>query len=282
MRGSWSPVSISSGRVVPRPVRSRTAGPLAGRSSTAPTTAAREPAGTDRAAASTASASAGGDDRDGDPFVGHVQRVEPEHLAGGPHRGGASGRHPRRSRCRPADSASSFSTLATPPRVGSRSMRTEPAASIAATRPVSGAVSEARSVSKSSPPAGHHRDAVVADRPAHDHASPGRARSGPRSTPAGTSPMPLVVTRQPSAAPRSTTLVSPVTRARPRLARVGHRGDDAAEHRQRQALLEDERRPTGTSGSAPTSPGRSPCRAPPACRCRRRGRTAGCTTKRRW
>ncbi len=42
-------------------------------------------------------------------------------------------------------------------------------------------------------------------------ASPGTARSAEGATPSGTSPMPAVLTNSWSAAPRPTTLVSPVT-----------------------------------------------------------------------
>ncbi len=60
-------------------------------------------------------------------------------------------------------------------------------------------------------------------------ASPGRARSAAGATPCGTTPIPAVLTKMPSAAPRFTTFVSPVTTGTP--ARVAARATDSVTRR---------------------------------------------------
>ena len=69
--------------------------------------------------------------------------------------------------------------------------------------------------------------------------SPGRACRAEIATPRGTTPMPAVLTNSLSAAPRSTTLVSPVTMVTP--ACVGdalHAGNDAAQDINVEAFLQ--------------------------------------------
>ena len=60
-------------------------------------------------------------------------------------------------------------------------------------------------------PDGHDGDAVEPDRAGQDHGVPGRARSADGAAPSATIPIPDVFTKSRSAAPRPTTLVSPVT-----------------------------------------------------------------------
>ena len=72
--------------------------------------------------------------------------------------------------------------------------------------------------------------------------SPGRALRIDSETSSGTRPMPEVVMNIPSPLPRSTTLVSPVTRATPASAHAAaHRRHDAPQVGERQPFFEDER-----------------------------------------
>ena len=109
--------------------------------------------------------------------------------------------------------AISLSEAARPPRVGSRSTWTSaPVASIAATRPCSGAVSLSTAVPNSSP----SRQLITATpwtprSPLTRTTSPGHARAGWMSTPCCSSPIPAVLMNTRSPCPASTTLVSPVT-----------------------------------------------------------------------
>ena len=113
--------------------------------------------------------------------------------------------------------ASSFSVVARPPRVGSRRQwMPGTAATIAATRPCSAAVSERIVVSKLR----FSRSDMIATPwspivPLTRMRSPGRARSPEICTPSGTTPTPVVVMKTPSPLPFSTTLVSPVTMGTP-------------------------------------------------------------------
>src|SRR3989338_4565124 len=113
--------------------------------------------------------------------------------------------------------AISFRAVARPPRVGSRRQRiarlTE---SIAATRVCSGAESLSMGQSNSKP-SRRARTAMPCSpsEPLKRTRSPGRARSAESSTPAGTTPRPVVLMKSPSPLPFSTTLVSPVTISTP-------------------------------------------------------------------
>ena len=165
---------------------------------------------------SAASASSGGDDRDDLALVGDVQRIDAEQVAGAGHR-----------RARPAARASSSTTARPVSRASSLHDRADAAAGRVA-QPArrrarrragrSTRLAERRGVGadvglEGEVAAGeHHRHAVVGDRARHEHdvAGPHRAR-GRGVRPAGTTPTPAVVMYSPSAAPRSTTLVSPVT-----------------------------------------------------------------------
>ena len=82
--------------------------------------------------------------------------------------------------------------------------------------------------------------------------SPGRALRIDSARPSGTTPMPDVVMKTWSPLPRSTTLVSPVTKRHARLlAGFAHRRDDALQVGQGQPLFEDERgRQEQRSGAA--------------------------------
>ena len=109
--------------------------------------------------------------------------------------------------------------------------------------------------------------------------SPGRTRCGPRSTPGRSRPMPVVLRNSPSAAPRGTTLVSPVTTATPQpRRRLGDAADDPPQRLQRQALLDDQAQAQVQRLGAADGQVVDRRRARPACRCRRRGRTSGLTT----
>ena len=89
---------------------------------------------------------------------------------------------------------------------------------------------------------GEHRHGVVADAAAEDDGVARRARLvAPSSCPTTTSPTPVVVMNRPSQAPRSTTLVSPVTMDTPASSAVA--AIDCTQQAQlgdREALLEDE------------------------------------------
>ncbi len=92
--------------------------------------------------------------------------------------------------------AISLSAVATPPRVGSRSTcRSRVTSSIAATRPFSGWQSDSTAAPNSRP----SRTLMIATpctpiSPLMMTTSPGRARSGRRWTPSGTTPTPAVLT----------------------------------------------------------------------------------------
>src|SRR4051794_1136282 len=110
----------------------------------------------------------------------------------------------------PAARASSLSTEATPPRVASRMTRTPPASSSASTAGHRQRVSETISASRSNSP----RASMIAVpcspiAPESRIRSPGRAVSN--AARGSRRPMPVVHTYMPSAWPRSTTFVSPVT-----------------------------------------------------------------------
>ena len=117
----------------------------------------------------------------------------------------------------PAAEAISFSEVATPPRVGSRSTWISlVTSSMAATSPLRGWQSLSISVPNCSP----SRTLITATpwtpmSPLTITTSPGRARSGRMSTLAGTTPIPAVLMYTPSPWPDSTTLVSPVTTCTP-------------------------------------------------------------------
>src|SRR3954451_9270500 len=114
----------------------------------------------------------------------------------------------------PAARASSLSTEATPPRVASRMTRTPPASSSASTAGHRQRVSETISASRSNSP----RASMIAVpcspiAPESRIRSPGRA--GANAARGSRRPMPVVQTYMPSAWPRSTPLVSPVTTSTP-------------------------------------------------------------------
>ena len=113
--------------------------------------------------------------------------------------------------------AISFSAVARPPRVGSRSTRIcGQTASMAATSPPSGAQSLARLVVS---PNCSRSSRIVApwspSVPLTITTSPGLALVPQMSTPGGISPIPAVLMNSLSAAPWLTTLVSPVTTSTP-------------------------------------------------------------------
>ena len=99
----------------------------------------------------------------------------------------------------------------------------------------------------------HDRHAVVAD--GAGRRSPRRRRplcAADRSRPGGIAPIPAVEMYIPSAAPWSTTLVSPVTIGDARRGgRLGHVGDDLAQGLDREAPPRGRTRPTGRAGRAP-------------------------------
>ena len=94
------------------------------------------------------------DDRQELAFIRDVQRIEPQQFAGAAHRVAHGNRSSKSTMPRPQSRASSFSEVATPPRVGSRIQRIAgpgPAAR-ASTSGRTERVSERRSASKSSSP----------------------------------------------------------------------------------------------------------------------------------
>src|SRR4051812_1315062 len=120
----------------------------------------------------------------------------------------------RTSIATPAARASSLSTEATPPRVASRMTRTPPASSSASTAGHRQRVSETIAASRSNSP----RASMIAVpcspiAPESRIRSPGRA--GANAARGSRRPMPVVQTYMPSAWPRSTTFVSPVTTVTP-------------------------------------------------------------------
>ena len=149
-------------------------------------TALPAPSGWLRSAASAASAASAGTNGDQHPLVGHVQRIEPEHLAGRRHVGRAPAGAVSSSTTPTFEAAAiSFSALARPPRVGSRSTWT---AGPTASRSSSHQREEARRrrssmvVSKASPSRSRHdRHAVRPIGPLTSTASPARARCGRRA-----------------------------------------------------------------------------------------------------
>ena len=110
------------------------------------------------------------------PFVGDVERIEPQHLAGAADLG-ATGMAASSSRTPTREAvASSFRALDTPPRVGSRMARIAgQASSIARIRPVSGRVALQNGLEFDPFAHRHDGDPVVADRPRDQMRSPGRA-----------------------------------------------------------------------------------------------------------
>ena len=90
-------------------------------------------------------------------------------------------------------------------------------------------------------PDAHDGHAVEPDRPRQDdHVSRPGAVGAERHARRDTSPMPAVLTNSPSAAPRPTTLVSPVTtRHAGTRRRACHRLGDGPQLLERQALLDD-------------------------------------------
>lgn len=215
MRGSGSPASQSTTRRPPKSVASSTN--PAGAVATSPMTAASRPSGCARIAATRASARAGGQKARSLPSLATFNGSRPS-SSQAPRTGSAIGSAASSRRiARPAAAAISFNVAATPPRVGSRRARSSgTAARIAAARPWSAALSERIVVVKASPV----RLDITATPwspsvPLTTSASPARMRCTPRSTPAGTAPMPAVVMKTPSPLPRSTTLVSPATTATP-------------------------------------------------------------------
>ncbi len=103
-----------------------------------------------------------------------------------------------RTTATPEDSATSLSTVATPPRVASRRQRTRPpshASSSRAVRPLSGAVSETRSAaSMSSPPRASMTVTPCSPiGPDTMIASPGSAADALSRTAGSTTPTPAVV-----------------------------------------------------------------------------------------
>ena len=136
------------------------------------------------------------DDGDQLALVGDVQRIDAEDLAGAvrPPAAPAAPSPSSTTACRDA-SASSFSAVASPPRVGSRiQRRASPSSSSAAASSCTGAVSLSMSASSWRSP----RAIITAmpwspSVPETRTRSPGRTRSGPRSTPSGTTPTPAVL-----------------------------------------------------------------------------------------
>ncbi len=183
------------------------------------------------------------DDGEQPAFVGHVEGVEAEQLAGAAHGfaddGGrlvehdADGRRVARSRSgrSPRRRASD--------RAGSGSRR--PARACRATSRCRGAVSLATGVSSSrSARAAMMAMPCSAMVPARITTSPGRADRRRSYRACSTTPMPVVVTKLPSALPRSTTLVSPVTSSDVGVRRrLAHRCDDALQIAEREALLRE-------------------------------------------
>ena len=228
---------------------------------------------------SAASASSGATTATTLPSLATYQRIDPEEVARAVHRRERPGGRPRRGR-RPGSvsRASSLQTVPTPPRVGiaqppRRRRRGQEGVDQRRRRARcrSGCRPRARGRrGRASPPSRGRRWC-----PTRARRHPARTRSAPSIRPAGMTPTPAVVTYMPSAAPRSTTLVSPVTIVHvggP--GRVGHVGHDAAQLVDREPLLEHERRrqPAGLRRPAPR--GRSRCRAPRGGRWSRPGTAA--------
>ncbi len=151
------------------------------------------------------------------PFVGDVERVEAQHFAGA-RTSARIGMAASESVTPTRDAAAnSFNVLDTPPRVGSRMARIPgQASSIARTRPFKGAVSLSRTVSNSIPSRTDMMampwSPIVPDTKIW---SPGAAALIESERPRGTMPTPVVVMKTPSPLPRSTTFVSPATKATP-------------------------------------------------------------------
>ena len=86
---------------------------------TSPMIAAFRPSGWARMTSTSRSASAGGNDGDQLSFIGHVKRVEPQHLARRPRTSARTGMPASVSVTPTRDAAAnSFKVLETPPRVG--------------------------------------------------------------------------------------------------------------------------------------------------------------------
>ena len=122
---------------------------------TSPISAASSQPGTTAGTPEPSSAASGRDEGDELALVRHVHRVDPQDLAGARDRGRNGNVAPRRTRTATPDArASSFSTVATPPRVASRMQRSAgPAASSSAsTAGQSERVSDSTSASSSNSP----------------------------------------------------------------------------------------------------------------------------------
>ena len=182
-------------------------------------------------------------DHDDLALVGEIERVEAENLAECLDLFADRRRALVDLDCRLCDaSAISLRTVASPPRVASRMKRTPgAAASSAAISPCSGAQSLSIGVSSAMSPRAHRIAAPWSpSRPLTSTASPGRARSAPRSTPSRITPMPVVVRKSLSQAPLCTTLVSPVTMATPASRAVAAiEAAICAQQVDRHALLDD-------------------------------------------
>ena len=161
---------------------------------------------------------------------------------------------------RSASRASSLQTVPTPPRVASRSQRVEgAAASRRSTRSWQrGGVGDDVGLEGQVAAGQHDRHPVIADGARGDAPRrPPRPGLRPARRPAGMSPTPAVVMYRPSAAPRSTTLVSPVTIGHAGGGRgLGHVGHDLAERVDRQSPPRARTRPTGPAAGRPSWPGR--------------------------
>src|SRR3954449_2314660 len=202
--GSGSPTSSSMTRLPPKLVSTRTM--PGGSVRTSPMSAAS--GSNARSAASAASAHSGATSATSLPSLATYIGSMPS-SSDAPATAGLTGTAASlTSIATPRDS--SLSTEATPPRVASRRQRTPPASSRASTAGHKQRVSETMSASRSNSP----RESMIAVpcspiAPERRMRSPGRA--GANAARGSRRPMPVVQTYMPSAWPRSTTFVSPVT-----------------------------------------------------------------------
>ena len=181
-----------------------------------------------------------GDEGDEAALIGDVERVEAEELAGRAHILPDRNRGSRRSRWSSRPSRRSRPARWRDRRASGRAGngRRIPPSIRARTGSTSGAQSLSMADSKPSP----SRVAITAMpwrpmSPLTITASPGRTLCGSIGARARIRPTPAVLMNSPSALPRSTTLVSPVTMRTPAAGRCrAHRGDDAAERRDRAGL----------------------------------------------
>ena len=191
----------------------------------------------------------GNEDREA-AFVGHVERIEAEDLAGALHRlVHRDQRFFQLDADVPVAQAISFSVVARPPRVRSRRQCT----SIPALkqrldrRPELARVAHDWRFEFQAFAHRENRDAVAAEIAADDDRVAGlrpmRADRSRGFTFASITPMPEVLTNMPSPLPLSTTLVSPVTSFTPACRRgLLHRRDHGAQRFHRQAFFENESR----------------------------------------